>query len=145
MNYSFNNFESDIDRIIYEIRTAGDTFDYIVGVLRGGILPAVRLSHKLPGDPEVVSLSWSHNKENRECNVWIPEEIQNGKKVLLMDDIIDTGRTTNEIINDWGITRNQIKISCLILNTYQDIVPDYYGRIINRQIDKDWINFWWEQ
>lgn len=145
MDYTFQKFNDDIDRLVYEIKVAGCEYDYIVGIVRGGLIPAVVLSHKLESKADVVPLTWSHDKDKREYNAWIPEEIQNGKKVLLVDDIIDTGRSMREILADWQVEREQVHLACLIFNTAQETVPNFYGRLINRDVDKQWVNFWWEK
>ena len=75
----------------------------------------------------------------------IAEDINEGKNILLVDDILDSGRTMNELLTDWGQTRDKIGIAVLVYNIQQKIKPDYFGTVIDREVDKDWINFWWEK
>lgn len=145
MQYTFENFNEDIDKIVYQIKSTGMQYDYIVGLVRGGSIPAVVLSHRLDDAPEVVMLSWSHRDDRKEHNAWIPEMIRDGKKVLVVDDIVDSGRSIKEILDDWQIPREFVDIAALVYNTSQDVKVNFYGRTIDRNIDKQWLNFWWEQ
>ena len=74
----------------------------------------------------------------------IADDISDGKKILLIDDILDSGRTMKELLEDWGCDRSKIGIAALIHNTRQEITPNYYGRQIDRNENKDWVHFWWE-
>ena len=74
----------------------------------------------------------------------IAEDIQDGKRLLIVDDILDSGRTIRELLEDWGARRDQIDVAVLIYNTDQGIVPDYYGRRVDKSKDPSWVHFWWE-
>ena len=70
--------------------------DLIVGVTRGGLLPAVHLSHAL--SVPMVTLQWSTRDDpTTELNTDIEKAINEGKTVVFVDDINDTGRTFKEI------------------------------------------------
>lgn len=144
MDYTFDCFNEDIEKIYWQIVALNVKYDYIVGLVRGGAIPAVVLSHKFDHEPEVVMLHWSHNAETQEHNAWLPGEIRKGKKVLIIDDIVDSGRSIKEVLADWEVTPDQVDIAALIYNTSQDVVVQFCGRTIDRDTDVDWINFWWE-
>jgi hypoxanthine phosphoribosyltransferase len=74
----------------------------------------------------------------------IAEDIRDGKKVLVVDDILDSGKTIAELIEDWAVDRNTFDIAAMIWNTAQGVTPNYYGRTINRNDNTDWVTFWWE-
>lgn len=145
MNYSESNFTDDIDRIERHIINSGKHYDYIVGIVRGGVIPAVCLSHRLELPMKCVSWSTFHADQMKESAWDIAEDIHEGKKVLVVDDILDSGRTIKELLEDWGAKREQIDIAVLIYNTDQKTIPDYYGRKIDKSVDPSWITFWWEK
>ena len=95
--------------------------DYIVGITRGGNVPATILSNMLGvrGEALKVSLRDNYDGEGSESNSWmsedafgyVPEEerattksrwdIGKRKNILIVDDINDTGATFNWIKQDW--------------------------------------------
>jgi hypoxanthine phosphoribosyltransferase len=76
--------------------------DIIVGITRGGLLPAIMMSHyfKVP----MTALQWN-SRDNTELGnescCWLAEDAIDGKNILIVDDIADSGRTITEIREDW--------------------------------------------
>ena len=145
MYYSHNDFQQDIIKLTSDIITSGFEFDYIVGIVRGGAIPAVCLSHSLGIPMRVVSWSTFHKDQMREHALDIAEDICDGKRILLVDDILDSGRTMQELLDDWDCKQDNLKLAVLLHNTDQPIVPDFFGRRFRRAKSPDWIDFWWEQ
>lgn len=144
MYYSYEMFRDDCDRLVHEIKMKGKVYTYIVGIARGGSIPAVHLSHRLNLPMKNVSWSTFHKEQMRESAIDVADDIMDGKQILIVDDILDSGRTMKELIADWGCDRKDIDIAVLVYNVSQDITPNFYGRQINKQINDDWIDFWWE-
>lgn len=78
------------------------TVDVIVGILRGGGIPAVIVSHVL-NVPLLWCAATSYNKEVQEelsfVNYSIVGNTVEGKHVIVCDDILDTGRTLLHVMN----------------------------------------------
>ena len=81
-----------------------------------------------------------------------PEHLRIGDKVLLVDDIFDTGRTINflaKVIMDRGIPRNDLKIAVHDYKYFFDkkeqlpIQPDYWCRRHDMSINDEssWIHY----
>lgn len=72
----------------------------IIGISRGGLTPASCLSYTL-GCQNVIS--WNLNNKDRNFNRFLQSEIEGfilkGKKVLIVDDIFDSGNTLNNIVD----------------------------------------------
>lgn len=144
MRYCFDKFKTDINKLVDDINSSDKSYDYIVGIVRGGSIPATCLSHHLGLPMKNVSWSTYHKDQMKETALDVAEDIMDGKKLLIVDDILDSGRTMKELIQDWGVDRSQFDLAVLIWNEGQDIVPDFHGRKIDRKDDSDWITFWWE-
>jgi hypoxanthine phosphoribosyltransferase len=150
MNYTQEDFNEGVDHIYNNIMALGQPFDRVVGIARGGLFLAGRLSYKL--DIPLTAVSWSL-RDTLECehNAWIPEDINEGQHILLVDDIIDGGQTIKALIADWekvvpeALDMNNLSVACCILNTDQDYMPDFWHKTIDRSKDKDWVDFWWEK
>ena len=151
IDYSYGDFRDGIESIANQIKESSYEPDYIVGVVRGGSVPAVYLSHQLK--IPVVMVAWNTRDDTEwgnESNTWIPEDILAGKKILVVDDIVDGGETIKELLADWEssvrdpLPVDNIKICAMIYNTAQDVIVDFYDREIDRNEDQRWVIFPWE-
>lgn len=152
--YSYYDFQEGIEDIVKQIGESEFKPDLIVGIVRGGSVPAVYLSHRLKIPVQMVH--WNtrdSSKWGNESNCWIPDEIiNNGLKVLLVDDIIDGGDTIRELLADWqtavagvgNLPVDNIRICSMIYNTAQDVTPHFYHQTIDRIEDQRWVIFPWE-
>jgi len=80
----------------YQINTYHDLPKYFYGIPRGGLIPAVYLSHRLG----IPMLSYSQNYYSRLIEGYIPGNTDDGcwkyddeEKILVIDDLFDTGKT----------------------------------------------------
>jgi len=103
----------------------------------------------------VVARSYTdiHEKENVRIDGWTynPEYLRNGDKVLFTDDIFDSGKTINHLLEavlDKGIPREDLRIAVhdYKVLTYCEpppIVPDYWCRkhTIDKPQDNCWIHY----
>lgn len=149
IKYKKSNFDKDIETLVRKIKRSKVEFSYIVALSRGGLIPGVILSHKL--GLRLVPISWStRDHENKESNCWVPEDINNGKKVLVVDDIVDSGEALRTMFEDWNLSvckkldYNNIYVASLIYNKDQSIVSNFYGTKISRKKTPEWFEFWWE-
>lgn len=91
---SWQKLDSLVATVQFHIDNGARKPDVIMGISRGGLVPAVILSHKM--NLPMVPLRWStrdflYNDEDTIND--ISDEIADGKTVLIIDDICDTGHT----------------------------------------------------
>jgi len=114
----------DVERYVQDIlrQISLDRFkpDYVVGITRGGLVPALMISHYLDIPCETLKVSLRDDDgSNCETNCWMAEDaigyisteqqdvyksrwdIDVRKNILVVDDINDTGATFNWIKQDW--------------------------------------------
>ena len=104
----------------------------------------------------VVARSYSGVKQREQVRIdgWTygPEYLRHGDKVLIVDDIYDTGRTVNylaEVILAKGLPRQDVKIAVHDYKVYENgreslpIAPDYWCRkhVIKSPDDEIWIHY----
>lgn len=134
--------------------------DYIVGILRGGVMPAVKISN-ITGIPcESVKICLRDNGQEQESNCWMSEDAYYGKNILVLDDINDTGETLKFLKKDWeeschpndretweNVWSNNVKFAVLLDNInskFGDV--SYCGREISKSnANPVWFIFPWEE
>ena len=142
------------DDFVAAIRTlaellAADTWkpDFIIGVGRGGLAPAVYLSHAT-GLP-MLSVDYSSQvKDFADAPLErLAARTQDGARLLFLDDINDSGRTIahlREKLAAGGAAQGSIRFATLIDNVSSVQTVDYRARTIDRTVTKDWFIFPWE-
>ncbi len=126
-----HKFVGLVSKIGREIHVSQWKPDYIVGLTRGGLIPAVMLSHYLNVPMYSLGVSLRDSNIESESNLWMAEDalgpnsreryidnpvdvagileaasdlLEQGetyKNILIVDDINDTGATFNWIMKDW--------------------------------------------
>jgi hypoxanthine phosphoribosyltransferase len=141
-------FESSIDHIGTAIRASlkAPYYDAILGVARGGLVPAVALSHYL-GIP-LFPIRWS-NRDDNVCEISQSAIIRmlKAERVLIVEDIIDTGKTFVDLIKYLKTldTQCQFDTAAIVTNIAQPFTPTYTWKLIDRDKDDRWVNFFWER
>ena len=116
--YSWEEIEELVDLLAKQITKSGYQIEYIFGLQRGGLIPAVLLSHKL-GIPMTQELT----RQN----------------ILVVDDICDSGETFKEFFLEYP---NSI-FACLHFKPHTSIFhPDFSA---NKFFSDAWINYPWEK
>lgn len=150
--------DAQLKKYVAEIlrQMSADNFrpELIIGVTRGGALPAILISQYL--DIKMVGLDVclrDHQGYGPESNCWAAEDAQNGEKILIVDDINDSGATINWIIKDWDCPAGSIKwgenvrFAVIVDNeaSKATVTPQYCGETINKAEKDEWICFPWEE
>ncbi|MHA6719478.1 phosphoribosyltransferase [Sphingomonas sp. RS6] len=121
--------------------------DLLVGVGRGGLAPAVYLSHRL-GLP-LVSIDHSTRiaQFGEELVAVLARRTREGERLLFVEDINDSGRTIGELraaLASEGAEADRVRFAVLIDNVASSQRVSYCARTIDRAVDKDWFVFPWE-
>ena len=140
---SWHDIEKAVEALAITIREEYDP-DVIVGIARGGLIPAVRLSHLLSDLlMRVVHVKYYENvDETREEPeiFWSDIEKLEGK-VLIVDDVADTGNTLKLVMDHLkDKAEEDLKICTIAYKPFSKIEPDYYV-----YETKKWLVFPWEE
>ena len=127
--YSWQDVEKMCASIVMQMYKDNWRPDYIVGITRGGNIPATIISNMTGIRCEALKVSLRDDNEGygNESNCWMAEDafgyedmkiqthnqdiqasagvdiitIENKSNILIVDDINDTGTTFNWIVKDW--------------------------------------------
>tara|TARA_B110000858_G_C17749023_1_gene448750 strand:- start:804 stop:1235 length:432 start_codon:yes stop_codon:yes gene_type:complete len=99
-----------------------DDIEFISGIPRGGLIPAVMMSHSFG----IKYIGYSSAKQ-------LPLELR--KKTIVIDDIADTGVTLKEAVSLDFIT------CTLAMRATSKVNPNFIGQFISGE---EWLVFPWE-
>ncbi len=121
--------------------------DFIIGVGRGGLVPAVYISHQL----ELPMLSIDHSSKvpgfADELLAKVASMTAEGTKMLFVDDINDSGGTIayiRERLGEGGCETANMRYAVVINNQSSSVSVDMWADMIDRAEDKRWFVFPWE-
>ena len=160
--YTDQDVKRYVHHIIRSMNDEGWRPDYIVGLTRGGLVPANMLSQYLNIPMHTLKVSLRDDSNPPESNLWMAEDAFgsnefDGKKILIVDDINDSGDTLTWIKQDWqssclpnderwnDIWSNNVRFAVLINNEASEFKdPTYVGKTINKLDTPEWCVFPWE-
>ncbi len=160
--YTWQDVEHHTQEILRQIHADAWRPDYVVGLTRGGLVPANLISQYLGCRMETLKVSLRDDTEC-ESNLWMAEdafghEMDQPKRILIVDDINDTGATLNYIREDWPsgcfpdnprwteVWGSNVRVAVLVDNeSSKSEIPISYSAVdINKAEQDSWIVFPWE-
>jgi hypoxanthine phosphoribosyltransferase len=148
LNLSWNDIHGDCDLLAQEIQNKfqESKFDLIIGVSRGGLIPACILSHILD-IPKVLSIGLSsYNKSKEQKSISCYQHIQPhdlfGKKILFVDELCDSSSTLKYLKDQYGCFEDiDMHTAVLYVKEKAWFVPDYFVKKVPQE---EWIKFPYE-
>ncbi len=142
---SWQDIEKCVQQLADNIRESRFTPDILVGITRGGLIPLALLSEELDITNIITfsATSYSGTRRGELLITYRPAVDLRGKKVLLIDEIADSGTTlfaiAHELKEKYYVS--ELKTAVLAINQQHCIQhPDYF--CIE---DTRWIVFPWEK
>lgn len=111
-------------------------FDMIVGITRGGVVPARMLSSLL-NIPKMACISVEKQEGGRKVITEILEDLT-GKTILLVEDMLETGRSLMMAKNYLESKGAQVKTACLYTMAMSEIKPDYFLKEVEGVTEFPW-------
>ena len=141
--YSWQDIETMCTNIVKQMYADNYKPDYIVGITRGGNIPATIISNMLDIPCEAIKVSF-RNDDRVEKNHWLSTL---DKKILIVDDINDTGATFNWIWKDWDLSKKDHKVKFAVLtdnmgSTFEEV--NYSVHEVNKTEEDVWLVYPWE-
>ncbi|MBN8807436.1 MAG: phosphoribosyltransferase [Sphingomonas sp.] len=142
-----DTFVGQVHKLAAALAESEWTPSFIIGIGRGGLAPAVYLSHAT-GLP---MLSVDHSSQVEDFSdaplVRLAARTRDGERLLFVDDINDTGATIGKLraaLATAGAAGDHVRFATLLDNVRSQEVVEYRAETIDRQVQKDWFVFPWE-
>jgi hypoxanthine phosphoribosyltransferase len=163
--YTWHDIEKAVNDIVSQLYKDGWKPDYVVGISRGGLTPAVLFSHLLDIPMYTLKVSLRDGvEEDCDHNCWMAEDafgydmdLQNKPaNILIVDDINDGGSTIAWIKRDWpasclpnsehwnDVWGKNVRFATVVNNLASKESVSYSSIEINKAEDNCWIVFPWE-
>lgn len=154
---SWQDLSSYMGSICQQLYASNWRPDCVIGVSRGGLVPATMMSHWLDVPMYSLNVSLRDFKQITD-SLEMAEEAFDGKNILIVDEINDSGETINWIMNNWEglchpgnskwetIWGNSIRFATIVDNLASDcqVKMTYVGFEVNKAEDDVWLVFPWE-
>ena len=142
-----DQFLEELEALARQLEADSWKPDYLVGVGRGGLVPAAYLSHRT-GMP-MLSVDHSSGEHGFADALLekLAEKIRSGQRILIVDDINDSGGTITYLRNSIEAKiddPSRLRVAVLIHNVRSRARAEYHGSEIDRDKDKRWFVFPWE-
>lgn len=172
---SWQDIQRMTQDILRQMYNHGWRPDYVIGLTRGGLVPANLISQYLDVPMHTLKVSL-RDANDCESNLWMAEDAFGyipatdndyswtrtdeslRKKILIVDDINDSGATMNWIRQDWqkscmpndsgwaDVWGDSVRIAVVVdnLSSECELPISYSARDVNKLEDPQWIVFPWE-
>ncbi|MEW6592097.1 MAG: phosphoribosyltransferase family protein [Candidatus Hadarchaeota archaeon] len=115
------------------------TPDFVVGVARGGLVPAVKISHILDSEFRVIHIRYYNGRQRMKAPTLVSDCGPLKGKVLVVDDVADTGVSLEFIVNHLKKKGAKVKVATIACKPCSRFKPDYSILVTNK-----WLIFPWE-
>tara|TARA_B100001173_G_scaffold178408_1_gene154105 strand:+ start:215 stop:667 length:453 start_codon:yes stop_codon:yes gene_type:complete len=144
VNYAIDEMHVAIIRIIEQMNDSNWMPEIILSINRGGCIPGIYLSHKIEIPHKVIDIQLRDSSVSPNFSV-LNDCLAKYKKLLIVDDINDSGNTL-KLIKDHSVkNESEIRFAALINNIKSKIKIDYQGQLIDKSKNPVWIVFPWEK
>lgn len=139
--YAYNEFRTDLQTLSQKI---DQEFDAIVAVARGGLSMALMLGeyYDLREVYAINTIGYNDTQKLDEVKVFNVPDFLGAKKVLIVDDIVDSGDTLVEVLK---VLKNQYSdttfySASIFYKPTASIEPTWWVKE-----PKGWIEFFWSE
>ena len=140
--YPYEQFITDVKSLVQQSKAYDP--DTLIAVARGG----VTLGHAYASATNnrrlmsINSILYEGQARGNSCEIFNTPELKEAKKVLILDDIIDSGQTLKEVVAHLKSCYPHVtfKLASIYYKKSAVIRPDF---VVHEATD--WIEFFWEK
>lgn len=140
--YAYDEFVKDTKKLL-ELSKAYEA-DTLLAIARGGLTLAH--AYAIATDNRrlfsINSVLYEKEQKGSECRIFNLPDLSEAKKVLILDDIVDSGETIREILLllKENFPQVEFKVAALFYKPTALVQPDFAAHEA-----KEWIEFFWEK
>jgi hypoxanthine phosphoribosyltransferase len=143
----YERFLAEVEALARQIEEDEWKPGFLVGIGRGGLVPGAYLSHRTGLPLLSVDHSSGEHGFGDELLDKLAAKIESGARILIVDDINDSGTTINYLraaIEAKVSAPDRLRVAVLLHNVRSNARAEYHGSEIDRDRDKLWYVFPWE-
>jgi hypoxanthine phosphoribosyltransferase len=120
--------------------------EYIIGLSRGGNVPATIFSHLFNVPARILNVSFRDFPEQDDMDKFFSWAHLTNKNVLVVDDINDSGKTLEYVRNTYKhwMAPEKVRYAALVHNIPSVFPVNYFGKTIDKSQHDVWVTFPWE-
>lgn len=141
MQISVEDYVVDLKRLVNSLSWIKDEIDVVIGISRGGLIPATVIACKFSKPLVTIESSYyTGRKRLREVKLTFPLNMEKvkGRNILVVDELIDTGQTIKRVEEELVSFRPK--------TTYWRTMyskKETKNSIVNLNTD-DWVSFFYD-
>jgi len=139
--YPYQEFKEDLKTLIQKI---DQPFDAILGIARGGLSMAQMLGeyYDLREVYAINTIGYEDTQKLKSVEVFNIPDLKSSKQVLIVDDIVDSGDTLEEVLKVLNVTYPKVTFltASIFYKPTACIKPTWYVKE-----PKGWIEFFWSE
>ncbi len=142
MKLGWDQFHRDCEVLAEKVRASGRDYDKLLCITRGGVFVGGLLGHML-GLRNITTIALKLYDFDQMGQVVeqlsAPDLPLPGSRLLVVDDLLDSGRTLSYIVEKWG-EEYAIDIAVLYDKGNGELRPAFTAK----EIPNEWVAFPWE-
>ena len=149
----FREIKELSSQVSEQIKKSRLSFDCIIGIAKGGCIPATLISYQLEVPTFKTIQIKSYTDSNKRSNTIFSsgtlslfDELSKYNRVLVVDDLADSGKTLSDFEKLYDYLADTVKVpniftACLYYKSKSEFKPDFYAQEVK---DDAWLDFPWE-
>ena len=141
---SWEDIADAVQKIGDRIKESGYVPDYLIGITLGGLVPLMLLAKQLKNRNVLTIAAQSYDGDKkRELEIrYLPDVDLKGKRVLLIDEVADSGDTLTAIskILHEKYSVGELKSAVVVYKNHSTFKPDF-----SLLSTDEWVVFPWEK
>jgi len=136
--------------LVEKVHEKGDDPDAIIGLLRGGVVPARIMADYFDiwENFHTIDVKLYDGVGVKRAKPYVGRfsygDVANKKRIMLIDDIWDSGTSMKAVLNRFRLhnfSPDNLRIACLMVREGAEVNVDYYGDVAP---EGEWVIFPWE-